>query len=246
MVVPLLIHVCGFGCILRRVYTGLPRLINAVESTKLNSTVERYCLHSSTKLNEAVYFKMAANELVPGRCCCDVWLFGERMSTHFRKKEITGRKTTFYSFYSEEQVVTCLLIRVMCGESPPVDTGNVWWVTQSDSTTLNEILPSPTCSPVNTVDHFRWKELFTRFNLVDSTVLINLGDPCKRALSFSRTLHHWVSICGESTTLNESWPSPICSPVNPVDHFRWKERFTRFSLVDSTCWSTWGTRVNAP
>jgi len=41
-----------------------PRLINAVESTKLNSTVERYCLHSYTKVNEAVDFKMAANELV--------------------------------------------------------------------------------------------------------------------------------------------------------------------------------------
>ena len=43
---------------------GSPRLINAVESTKLNSTVERYCLHSSTNVNEAVDFKMAAIELV--------------------------------------------------------------------------------------------------------------------------------------------------------------------------------------
>jgi len=41
-----------------------PRLINAVESTKLNSTVERYCLYSSTKVNEAVDFEMRANELV--------------------------------------------------------------------------------------------------------------------------------------------------------------------------------------
>jgi len=41
-----------------------PRLINAVESTKLNSTVDRYRLHSSTKVNETVDFKMAANELV--------------------------------------------------------------------------------------------------------------------------------------------------------------------------------------
>ena len=31
---------------------------------KLNSTVELYCLHGSTKVNEAVDFKMAANELV--------------------------------------------------------------------------------------------------------------------------------------------------------------------------------------
>ena len=31
---------------------------------KLNSTVERCCLHGSTKVNEAVDFKMAANELV--------------------------------------------------------------------------------------------------------------------------------------------------------------------------------------
>ena len=43
---------------------GSPRLINAVESTKLNSAVARYCLHSSTKMNKAVDFKMAANELV--------------------------------------------------------------------------------------------------------------------------------------------------------------------------------------
>ena len=41
-----------------------PSSINAVESTKFNSTVERHCLHSSTKVNEAVDFKMAANELV--------------------------------------------------------------------------------------------------------------------------------------------------------------------------------------
>ena len=43
---------------------GSPRLINTVESMKLNSTVERYCLHGSTKVNEAVDFKMAAYELV--------------------------------------------------------------------------------------------------------------------------------------------------------------------------------------
>ena len=35
-----------------------------VESTKFNSTVERYCLHNSTKVDEAVDFKMAATELV--------------------------------------------------------------------------------------------------------------------------------------------------------------------------------------
>ena len=40
------------------------RLINTVESIKLNSTVELYCLHGSAKVNEAVDFKMAANELV--------------------------------------------------------------------------------------------------------------------------------------------------------------------------------------
>ena len=43
---------------------GSPRLINTVESMKFNSTFERYCLHGSTKVNEAVAFKMAANELV--------------------------------------------------------------------------------------------------------------------------------------------------------------------------------------
>ena len=51
---------------------GSPRLINTVDSTTLNSTVERYCLHSSTNVNEAVDFKMAANELVrEGVVICD-------------------------------------------------------------------------------------------------------------------------------------------------------------------------------
>ena len=43
---------------------GSPRLINTIESMKLNSTVERNCLQGSTKVNEVVDFKMAANELV--------------------------------------------------------------------------------------------------------------------------------------------------------------------------------------
>jgi hypothetical protein len=51
------------ACLKARLHRS-PRLINAVESMKLNSTVERYCLHSSTKVNEAVDLKMAANELV--------------------------------------------------------------------------------------------------------------------------------------------------------------------------------------
>jgi hypothetical protein len=39
---------------------------------KLNSAVERYCLHGSTKVTEAVDSKMAANELVQeGVVICD-------------------------------------------------------------------------------------------------------------------------------------------------------------------------------
>jgi len=45
---------------------------------------------------------------------------------------------------------------------------------------------------------------------------------------------------------NESWASPTCSPVNPVDHFRWKEPFTQFTLVDSTVLINLGTCVTAP
>ena len=62
-----------------------------------------------------------------------------------------------------------------------VYTGNLWWVTQSESTTLNEISPSLTCSPVNHVDHIRWNEWISRLILVASTALINLEDSCKRA-----------------------------------------------------------------
>jgi hypothetical protein len=50
--------------VLRARLHGSPRLINAVESITLNSTVERYCLHGSTKVNEAVDSKMGANEFV--------------------------------------------------------------------------------------------------------------------------------------------------------------------------------------
>ena len=113
-----------------------PRLINAVESTKLNSAVERYCLHSSTKMNEAVDLKMAANKLVPGRCCCDMLLFNGRMSTRFRKKEIRGKTDVLLVLQwgtGRDLLVDMgtvvshrLLIRVICGESPLVDTGNMW------------------------------------------------------------------------------------------------------------------------
>jgi hypothetical protein len=51
-------------CMLKARLHGSPRLISAVESMKLNSTGERYCLRGSTKVNEAVDSKMAANELV--------------------------------------------------------------------------------------------------------------------------------------------------------------------------------------
>jgi hypothetical protein len=54
---------------------------------KLNSTVERYCLYGSTKVNEAVDFKMAANELVREGVVviCDSLI--KKMSTHFRRKK---------------------------------------------------------------------------------------------------------------------------------------------------------------
>ena len=99
---------------------GSPRLINAVESSKLNSTAERYCLHSSTKVNEAVDFKMAANELVREGVVviCDYLMKG---CQHILEKRSKRKKTMFYSFYTEEKAVTCLLIRVICGESPKVN-----------------------------------------------------------------------------------------------------------------------------
>jgi len=72
---------------LKALLHGSPRLINAVESTKLNSPVERYCLHSSTKVNEAVDFKMAANELVRegGVLICDCLM---KECQHILEKEI--------------------------------------------------------------------------------------------------------------------------------------------------------------
>jgi hypothetical protein len=68
---------------------GSPRLINAVESTNLNSTVERYCLHSSTQVNEAVDFKMAVNELVRegGGVICDYLMKECRHILEQRHKE---------------------------------------------------------------------------------------------------------------------------------------------------------------
>ena len=70
---------------------GSPRLINTVESMKLNSTVERYCLHGSTKVNEAVDFKMAANELVrEGAVICDYLI---KESQHILEKRNKRKKT---------------------------------------------------------------------------------------------------------------------------------------------------------
>ena len=52
-----------------------------------------------------------------GRCCCGMWLFDEKMSTHFGKKGIRGENDVLLVL----QVVTRLLIRVICGESPKVN-----------------------------------------------------------------------------------------------------------------------------
>ena len=56
--------VVGSDAVLKARLHGSPRLISTIESMKLNSAVERYCLCGSTKVNEAVDFKMAANEFV--------------------------------------------------------------------------------------------------------------------------------------------------------------------------------------
>jgi hypothetical protein len=68
---------------------------------------------------------------------------------------------------------------------------SLWWVTQSESTTLNDSWLSPTC--FNPVDHFRWKELFTRFTLVVWTALINLGTRVNAALRVwaASLIHTW-------------------------------------------------------
>ena len=79
-------------CSLKARLHGSPRLINVVESTKLNSTVERYCLYSSTKVERGSRFQNGGKWTCAGRWCCDMWLLNERMSTHFRKKEIRGKK----------------------------------------------------------------------------------------------------------------------------------------------------------
>ena len=68
-----------------------PRLINTDESMKLNSTVERYCLHGSTKVNEAVDFKMAANEFMREGVVviCDYLI---KECQHILEKEIKRKK----------------------------------------------------------------------------------------------------------------------------------------------------------
>ena len=58
---------------------------------KLNSTAERYCLHGSTKVNEAVDFRMAANELVREGVVviCDYLI--KEFQHILEKKEIKGK-----------------------------------------------------------------------------------------------------------------------------------------------------------
>ena len=66
-------------------------MINTVESMKLNSTVERYCLHDSTKVNEAVDFKMAANKLVREGVVISDYLIKE--CQHILEKRNKRKKT---------------------------------------------------------------------------------------------------------------------------------------------------------
>jgi hypothetical protein len=96
----------------------------------------------------------------------------------------------WHSFIKESHITTtasrtssfaAILESTAVGESPKVNQRR--WT---------KVGRRPTCSPVNPVDHFRWKELFTRFTLVDSTALINLGDPCKRALRLHSPRGRWL------------------------------------------------------
>ena len=79
---------CGRAISIKARLHGFPRQINAVETTKFNSTAERYCLHSSTKVNEAVDFKMAANELVRegGVVMCDCLMKECQQCQHILEK----------------------------------------------------------------------------------------------------------------------------------------------------------------
>ena len=68
---------------------------------------------------------MAANEIVRegGVVICDCLM--KECQQILEKKRNKEEKTMFCSFHAGKQVVTCLLIRVICGESPPVDTGDL-------------------------------------------------------------------------------------------------------------------------
>ena len=61
---------------------------------KLNSTVERCCLHGSTKVNEAVDFKMVANERVQEGVVviCDYLI--KECQHILEKRNKRGKKTT--------------------------------------------------------------------------------------------------------------------------------------------------------
>ena len=70
-------------------------------------------------MSEAVDFKMAANELVREGVVvviCDYLM--KECQYILEKRNKREKKPTFYSFYTAEQIVTCLLMRVICGESP--------------------------------------------------------------------------------------------------------------------------------
>jgi len=112
------LKVSGRCCNVKAHLHRSPRLINAVESTKLNSTVERYCLHSSTKVNEAVDFKMAANELVREGVVviCDCLM---KECQHILEKRNKRKKDVLLVL--DWGVGRDLLIRVICGESPKVN-----------------------------------------------------------------------------------------------------------------------------
>jgi hypothetical protein len=88
--------------------------------------------------------------------------------------------------------VCCPFIKQSHITTPPSRTSSFATILEStavgESPTVNQRLWTtvgrrPTCSAVNPVDQFRWNGVFTCFTLVDSTALINLGDPCKRALT---------------------------------------------------------------
>jgi hypothetical protein len=148
-------------CFVKERLHGSPRLINTVESTKVNRVNSSFQRKWSTSLTgEQVGDGQLSFNVVDS-----LWVTHHKLRVTSKSRPVPHCRTSCYS--------VCLVLLIWL-----LNFVN-YFLTPSRTSSFGAILKST--ASFKTVE----------FNVVDSTVLINLGDPCKRTLKHKGDESSW-------------------------------------------------------